>query len=1229
VTPERWRQVEVLFDSIADLSATERRVQLDSACADDGELRAEVESLLSALEGAPTRIHEVIGQQAEDLAAPSTAMLGRQLGRYRLLEKIGEGGMGIVFLAERVDGEYRTKVAIKLLRGLETRDSVSRFRDERQILATLDHPGIVRLLDGGSTDVGQPYLVMEYVAGVPISQYVAEQRLSLSERLELFNRVAAAVAFAHQRLVVHRDLKPSNILVTREGAPKLLDFGIAKLLSLDPEIQREASTRTGMQLLTPEYASPEQVRGQPISTATDVYSLGAVLYELCTEAKAQPVTGESVDKVLLAILDAEPRRPSTVAPVAWRRALRGDLDNIILKALHKQPDKRYASVEQLIEDLERHLGGLPVKARAATVSYRAGKFVRRNVASVAAACIVLATLSSATVLSLQQARRADEQAANAEQQRELAESQTSLARDQAAVARARAQAMRDALRIGAAQQAVEDPTLAMLLLREVESTSPERSFGWLRAVPHFVTPAFASVAVLGGDSEWPTHAVWSPDGKRIAAMWFDQPMQVWTPDGTLLATLAGEQGVARDVAWSPDGTQFVTASHGAPIAWLWKADGTPVAALEGHSSIGGTRLYVDWSPDGSQISTASADKTVRLWRADGTLLATLEGHLSGQLGATWSPDGSRLVTGSPWDPTVRVWRSDGTLLTAFVGHREGIRVAAWSPNGEAIVTGAEDGSARVWRVDGTLLTKLDGHDAPISAAAWSPDGGRIALGSNDKTASVWKADGTLITVLHGHEGAVIDLQWSTDGRQIGTASEDRTARVWQADGALVATLVGHRQPLRSIAWRPDQTGDQLLTTSDDGTVRVWQPEVNQPSIFAAHSQSLVAAAWSPDRTKLATTSEDHEVCLWQLDGTRLATLAGHDQVARDIGWSNDGSRLLTTYGDHTARVWRADGTQLATLSAGSDELVAASWGPHVVGSPIATAHADGTARVWDQDGALRATLTGHGDAVRSVAWSPDGQRLLTASWDKTARTWTSDGTRLATFGGHEQAIQAASWSPDGEHIATASMDRTARIWQSDGTLVAVLQGNSEMESVTWNPDGSLLVTTSLDHVAQFWRADGTPVATTAGHQGTITSVVWSRDGARLLTTTGSGIGGALRLWTADGLLLATIAHTSDIQTGTFGPGDTHVLAAGGDGNVRGWLVDARQLLRGFWLSTPRCLDAVERQRVLAEAPLDAEFGEAACRTMQACLRDDAGVAVLESFEPCLAELNADRDAHYF
>jgi WD40 repeat protein/predicted Ser/Thr protein kinase len=1223
LTPERWQRVESVFELVADLATSERSQTLDAACGDDGELRTEVESLLAALEGAPTRIQAVIGQQVEDLTAPMK-QAGMQLDRYRLLEKLGEGGMGVVFLAERTDGEYRTKVAIKLLRGLDRRDAVARFRDERQILAGLEHPGIVRLLDGGSTETGQPYLVMEYVAGTPISRHVTDRRLSLPDRLELFNRAAAAVAFAHQRLIVHRDLKPSNILVTEDGAPKLLDFGIAKLLDAPDHTPREASTRTGMQLLTPEYASPEQVRGEAITTATDVYSLGAVLYELCTDAKAQPITGDSVERVLQAILRKDPPLPSTVAPAPWRRALAGDLDNIILKALHKQPSERYASVEQLIEDIERHLGGLPIKARAATFSYRARKFVRRNLASVAAAVIVLGALSTATVVSLAQARRADEQAADAGQQRQLAETQANLAREQAAVARARAQAVRDALRVGATQQAVEDPTLAILLLREVEAADPEQAFGWLRATPHFVAPSFITTVLHGDDSMRQTLAVWSPDGTHIVAAWPEQPFQVWTANGTPLQTFTGEHPGATDVVWGPDGTRFVTTSRD-EIARVWQLDGTLLAALDSETPYSGVRLQVAWSPDGSYISTAATDDNVRLWTPDGTLVDTFERvHTNNDFWVTWSPDGSRLLTASNSDPKARLWRVDGTLETTLTGHREGIQVAAWSPDGEAIVTASADATARVWRADdGRLEAKLDGHDARITAATWSPDGSKVALASKDDVVSIWRADGLPEARLVGHRSDVIDVQWSPDGRFIATASEDRTARVWRPDGVHVATLTGHRQGLRSASWRPSpRESMQLLTTAHDGTIRIWQPEAGLPTSFRAHSKEISAAAWSTNGT-IATASHDHTARLWRPDATPIATLAGHGDIVRSVSWSHDGNGLLTTSDDRTARLWRVDGTPIATLHANDDDVLAASWGPLV-----ATAHADGNARLWQADGTLLATLAGHGDAVRSVAWSKDG-RLLTASWDATARVWAADGTAIATLADHETAIQAAVWSADATRIATVSMDRTARIWQADGKLVAVLAAHSEMESATWNPDGSRLVTTSLDHVAQIWRADGTSIARLHEHEGEITSVVWSSDGTRLLTSTNIGFDGAVRMWTEDGLLLATFPHHTGVVSATFGPDDTHVLTATANGLVRIWLVDTAQLLRGFWLSTPRCLAAAERQRILAETQTDAEFGEAACRAMQLCLRDEAGDAVPERFEPCAAEFRARREAHYF
>lgn len=411
--PQRFQQVEAIFDAAADRPPDERSALLDRACAGDVELRMEVESLLACAPAAALQLREIVGREASH-AVEGPLQVERRIGSYRLLREIGRGGMGAVYLAVRDDDQYRTDVAIKLLHhGIESPHAVARFRDERQILATLEHPGIVRLIDGGSTGEGLPYLVMELVEGAPITRWADARDLGVRARVALFRQVCAAVAYAHQKLVVHRDLKPSNVLVTPEGAPKLLDFGIAKLLDPTSEVGREAQTRTGMQLLTPEYASPEQVRGEPASTSTDVYSLGAVLYELLTGVPALGLAGEGLE-AMRAVLEVEPRRPSAVAHAARQRAIAGDLDNIVLKALHKDPARRYASVEQFSDDLGRHLDGQPVLARAATLGYRTGKLLWRNRGLLAALAVVLASLVTATAVSVQQARRADEQARRAQ-----------------------------------------------------------------------------------------------------------------------------------------------------------------------------------------------------------------------------------------------------------------------------------------------------------------------------------------------------------------------------------------------------------------------------------------------------------------------------------------------------------------------------------------------------------------------------------------------------------------------------------------------------------------------------------------------------------------------------------------------------------------------------------------------------------------------------------------------
>ena len=455
--PERWKRVEDLFHRVLELDAAERASFLETACAGDVDLRAQLDRLLRG----DVTSHRLVDRFEDGGLLPSAdPLIGREVGPYRLTSLVGVGGMGVVYRAERTDGAFDREVAIKLIRvELATPNLVRRFEAERRTLAALSHPNVAQLLDGGTTADGRPYLVMELVRGVPIDRFCDERRLSIDERLRLFVQVCAGVHYAHQNLVVHRDLKPGNVLVDDTGTPKLLDFGIARLLAETSPLA-DSMTLTGGPIVTPDYASPEQLLLGPVTTAMDVYALGVVLYELL--AGRRPFQSENLPPIewQRAVIERAPTRPSTavlVAPIvpsaapgppvatrysvatnssfaregplpsvtvdvagrrrstprALARRLRGDIDRIVLMALRKEPERRYASAKELAEDVEAHLAGLPVRARPDSFLYRATKFVRRNRVAVALAAAVLVSLLLGIVLSRRAEQRARAQALHA------------------------------------------------------------------------------------------------------------------------------------------------------------------------------------------------------------------------------------------------------------------------------------------------------------------------------------------------------------------------------------------------------------------------------------------------------------------------------------------------------------------------------------------------------------------------------------------------------------------------------------------------------------------------------------------------------------------------------------------------------------------------------------------------------------------------------------------------
>jgi serine/threonine protein kinase len=493
MTPERWRRVETVFQTALDVAPENRERFLAEACVGDEVLHREVERLIERYEAADgfleqpaVDLRQIAGNELptlslKDVHAPAHGLeSGARVGAYRVLRELGRGGMGAVYLAERAESDFRKLVAVKVVkRGMDTDFVLRRFRHEQRALATLDHPNIARLLDGGATDDGLPYIIMEYVEGRDIDRYCDEHKLSIEARLRLFLSVCAGVSHAHQSLIIHRDIKPSNILVTSDGTPKLLDFGIAKILNPSLADAPFEHTATALRMLTPEYASPEQVRGERVTTASDVYSLGVLLYLLLAGRRPYHFRTHRLEEIARVVCEQNPPRPSaaigtkvlangsnfktaratveasdelpaesayedarmgvearganggapsldelasarSAAPDRLRRSLADDLDNIVLKALRKEPSRRYASVEQFAEDIERHLEGLPVRARADTFTYRSRKFVRRHRAGVAAAVGVALSLVGGLTATTWQWRVAQVERARAESEGERA-----------------------------------------------------------------------------------------------------------------------------------------------------------------------------------------------------------------------------------------------------------------------------------------------------------------------------------------------------------------------------------------------------------------------------------------------------------------------------------------------------------------------------------------------------------------------------------------------------------------------------------------------------------------------------------------------------------------------------------------------------------------------------------------------------------------------------------------
>ncbi|RJP32952.1 MAG: hypothetical protein C4547_12955 [Phycisphaerales bacterium] len=1148
---------EEIFHAAREKSdPAERAGFLDGACGHDVSVRAEVEGLLKAdadagmflQEGTKARRHGGTKGGGPDATIPRSSRgvsfrtpvapsehPGETIDRYKLLQQIGEGGFGVVYMAEQRE-PFKRRVALKIIKqGCDTRQVIARFEAERQALALMDHPHIAKVLDAGATATGRPFFVMEYIRGVPILEYCDAEKLHTQQRLELFTKVCHAIQHAHQKGIIHRDIKPNNVLVTMHDGvpvPKVIDFGIAKATNAELTT-RTLFTEHRQMIGTPAYMSPEQAEmsGLDIDTRSDIYSLGVLLYEMLTGTTpfdTRELTSKGYAEMMRIIREVEPHKPSTrlssLGKTAARKAqqrraidtkklsqtVKGDLDWIVMRCLEKDRTRRYETANGLAMDVHRYLDGEPVLAAPPSTAYRLKKFVRRNRGMVTAGSAVVAALLIGVIAFAWQAKVARDQRDLAVEARKTAQDAQAEAaaqqqkaeaeRHRAEVQLTRAEWLVYAGKLMLAQTDFEAANGGLALHYLGECQQNLRGWEW-----RYLSTRINAERTLVGHRAAVSSAAVSPDGQRIVTGSEDKTARVWdAASGREMFTLEGHKGLVLSVAFSPDGQRILTG--GGP--WgvgkkpgevkVWDAaTGQLLRDLQGHA-------YCVWSvafsPDGQRIVSSACDWAygpgeVKVWNAAaGRDVLTLAGHAGGVRSVAFSPDGQRIVSGSE-DLTAKVWdAATGEELLTLKGHAGGVRSTAFSPDGQRLVTAGGDRTAKVWdAATGQEPFVLEGHASWLNSVAFSPDGKRIVTGSADQTTRVWDAaTGQERLTLKGHAGQVRGVAFSPDGQHIVTGSNDRTAKVWDAEkGQEVPTLKGHADFISSIAFSPD--GKRIVTGSGDCTAKLWDTVTAREVLTLEGSTSrawAVAGIWSvafsPDGRRILTGSQDQTAKVWDAATGQVLLVLEHTNVVSSVAFSSDGQHIVTGCGEWgtpdndigEAKVWDAlTGRELLTLKH-TNVVSSVAFSPD--GKRIVTAGRDETAKVWDATMGLQlSTLNGHTGALLSVAFSPDGQRIITGSRDSTAKVWDAvTGQELLTLKGHTDTVRSVTFSPDGNRIVTGGDDRSAKVWDAEtGQELLGLQGHAEaVWSVAFSPDGQRLVTgiAGANAIAKVWYGAPSP-----------------------------------------------------------------------------------------------------------------------------------------------------------
>ena len=1015
---------------------------------------------------------ESLGDSSKD-KSPS---LG-SIGPFQLVRHIGDGGFGDVYLAEQLT-PVRRRVAVKILKPERSTDLVvSRFEAERQALAMMDHPNISSIYDAGQTEDGRPYFAMEYVEGAPITSFCEEHRLTTNERLEVFVQICDAIQFAHQKGIIHRDLKPSNLLVqspesgSRYAVPKVIDFGIAKALD-EPLTEKTLYTEAFRMVGTPAYMSPEQTEmtSQDLDVRSDIYSLGVVLYELLTGTT--PFTKEQLETasftaVIRMLRESEPPKPSTrlversqAVPASGISlpAVDRDLDWIVMKALEKDPDRRYVSAAAFADDIRRHLKSEPVNARPPSAAYRLQRFTKRNKAAVVGATASVLVLIAGTIVSVLQAHRAI---------------------DAEAVAVQVATEYRDLHYIANMNLIMRDWEESNVgrVRRLLDETKdyPNRGFEWhyWHRKTHLERLKFSDhVGAVTGVAIF-------PDGRRVASVGVDGMVRVWTTDNGEIEFEQSSDNIPLHCVAISDSGRLIVAGGADGRLYFWDAvDRQRVAVRKCASK---TIRSVDFTPEGEFVVCAGDDTRVNICRVDPWRRRNFKEHTSRISFVDVAPDGSQVVTAS-WDQTCRLWRPDGELVSSF---------------------------------------RVHGNDG-IRAAVFSPDAAMVASASWDQTVKLWEpSTGDVVQTLEGHVGRVECVIFSNDGSLLASGGQDQTVRVWDVrSGNEVLIARGHEKQITAVLFINDDT--ELVTTSEDGTVRIWNLEaIEKESDLGEHANSWVSSlAISRDNRFCVTGSGDHTLKIWDLSNrTEKAALNdGHRGGVWSVACSPDGRHIMSSAADAQLISWDLHtGAMIDAFEVGSsNDHFRIAYAPG--GSLVALAAVNGRMaeirRV--EDGALVRQLVGHGERLMDLGISPDGTRLATASYDKSVRVWEmATGRELMKLQAHQDRVNSVEFSPDGRFLVSGSADQAAIVYDAvTGDVLLTLLGHTgEVFSSEFSPDSKRVVTGSFDTTVKLWELEyGREVLTLKGHTANVWAARFSPNGRSILT---GGWDGKVMIWEAD------------------------------------------------------------------------------------------------------------------